>query len=196
VPWKGNFALSVTQTATAFCADLAPRFAGDVQVTSDGYTSYRIAVASTFDRERTDFAQLIKIYGKDKQGFDAVLRTERRAVFGQPDMTRVNTSFVERSNLTLRMGNRRFTRKTNAFSKKLENHLHMLALTYMYYNFCRTHVSLKTTPALAAGVADRRWTLEMVIEMTDAYFTKQLNAQFEAAFAAREASGGLYKLQN
>jgi hypothetical protein len=114
-----------------------------------------------------------------------VIRIERQPVFGKPDMSLVSTSYVERSNLTLRMSNRRFTRLTNGFSKKIVNHCHMLALGYMHYNFCRKHMSLKRTPAQAAGIADRQWTLEEVVEMVDAHFVEKLNAEFEAAFAAK-----------
>ncbi len=101
-------------------------------------------------------------------------------------MDLVSTSYVERSNLTIRMTNRRFTRLTNAFSKKLENHRHNLAVGFMHYNFCRKHATIKTTPAMAAGVADRQWTLANVVEMIDAYFAAKLDAEFEAAFAALE----------
>ena len=97
----------------------------------------------------------------------------------------MSTSYVERSNLTIRMGNRRFTRLTNGFSKKLANHCHMLAVGFMYFNFCRKHTTVKSTPAVAAGVADHQWTLEEVVEMIDKHFEEKLNAQFEVAFAAK-----------
>jgi IS1 family transposase len=173
------------RTAMDFCADLAGRFAGELQITSDGHPAYRMAVGANFDLDRTHFAQLIKIYGKDENGMDIVTRVERTPVFGAPNIDLVSTSYVERSNLTVRMGNRRFTRLTNAFSKKLENHCHMLAVGFMHYNFCRKHTTLKETPAQAAGVADRQWTLEEVVEMIDAHFVEKLNAEFAAAFEAR-----------
>jgi hypothetical protein len=97
-------------------------------------------------------------------------------------MTLVSTSYVERSNLTLRMANRRFTRLTNAFSKKLENHCHMLAVNMMHYNFARKHSTVKTAPAVAAGVADHIWTIAEIVEMIDAHQAEIVNARFEKAF--------------
>jgi len=173
-----------TRACVDFCEDLGQRFSGTIQVTSDGLAAYSFAVRRAFDE--VHFAQLVKWYGKDEQGMDVVIRAEKQPVCGQPNMDLVSTSYVERSNLTLRMGNRRFTRLTNAFSKKIENHRHSLAITFMHYNFCRKHSTIKTTPALAAGMADHQWTLEEVIEMTDAYFVAKEEAMFEAAFAALE----------
>jgi aromatic ring-cleaving dioxygenase len=165
----------------AFCHDLSERISQRVQITSDGHPAYSLAVRNAF--EEADFAQLVKWYGKDEQGNEVVIRAEKRPMFGNPDMDLVSTSYVERSNLTIRMGNRRFTRLTNAFSKKLENHRHSLALTFMHYNFCRKHSTIKTTPAQAAGVSDRQWTLANVVEMIDAYLAAKVDAEFEAAFA-------------
>ncbi|MGB8166136.1 MAG: IS1 family transposase [Chthoniobacteraceae bacterium] len=173
-----------SRTAWDFCRDLSTRFSGTVQITSDGHPAYKMAIGAHFDLNRTHYAQLIKIYGKDEDGNDVVIRTERQPVFGTPDIDLVSTSYVERQNLTIRMSNRRFTRLTNAFSKKLENHGHMLAVSFMHYNFCRKHTTIKTTPAQAANVADHQWTLEEVVEMIDAHFAAKLDAEFEAAFAA------------
>lgn len=122
------------RTAYDFCDDLSRRFKGEIQITSDGLSAYKFAIGATFNLDRTHFAQLVKIYGKDEDGRDVVVRIERQPVFGTPNIDLVSTSYVERSNLTIRMGNRRFTRATNAFSKKLENHGHMLAVTFMHYN--------------------------------------------------------------
>ena len=105
-------------------------------------------------------------------------------MFGTPDIDLVSTSYVERSNLTIRMTNRRYTRLTNAFSKKLENHAHMCALTFMHYNFCKRHSTVKTSPAVAAGVAGHIWTLEELVLMIDSHFAAMIETQFEAAFAA------------
>ena len=174
-----------SRTAWDFCADLSRRFSGTVQITTDGHPAYKMAIGGNFDLNRTHYAQLIKIYGQDDEGRDVVIRTERQPVFGEPDISLVSTSYVERQNLTIRMGNRRFTRLTNAFSKKLENHAHMLAVSFMHYNFCRKHTTIKSTPAVAAGVADHQWTIEEVIEMIDAHFAAKLDAEFEMAFAAK-----------
>lgn len=169
-----------SRTAYAFCHDLSKRVTKGLQITTDGHPAYRWAIGAHF--EDVNYARLIKIYGKDQDGFDVVIRTERQAVFGNPNMDLVSTSFVERSNLSLRMSNRRYTRHTNAFSKKLENHAHMLAVSFMHYNFSRKHSTLKTTPAVAAGIADHQWTLEEIVEMIDTHFKRKFEAQFYAAF--------------
>ncbi len=167
-------------TAFAFCADLAGRFSGRLQISTDGHPAYQWAVGANFNE--VDYARLVKIYGKDKNGFDTVVGCRKEPVLGTPDIDLVSTSYVERSNLTIRMGNRRFTRLTNAFSKKVENHCHMFALTIMNYNFCRKHTSIKQTPAQAAGVTSHQWTLEEVVVMMDAYLAERERLQFEQAF--------------
>ncbi|MFN2508625.1 MAG: hypothetical protein ABR589_07615 [Chthoniobacterales bacterium] len=154
-----------------------------MQISTDAHPAYRWAIGANF--ATVNYAQLIKIYGKDEDGKDVVTRVERKPVFGTPDIDLVSTSYIERQNLTLRMTNRRFTRLTNGFSKKTENHCHMLALHFMHYNFCRKHTTLKTTPACAAQVADHQWTLENVVKMMDGYFESKLELQFEAAFEMR-----------
>ena len=170
-------------TAYAFCADLSERFSGTLQITSDGHPAYQWAVGANFPE--VDFAQLVKIYGTDAQGKEVCIGARKEAKLGTPNMDLVSTSYVERSNLTLRMTNRRFTRLTNGFSKKLENHCHMLAVQFMSYNFCRKHMTLKKTPAQAAGIADHQWTMVEVVEMMDAYEQEQQDAAFERAFALK-----------
>ena len=120
------------------------------------------------------FAQLVKMYGPEKDRTNEVryspaVRTAARPmpVVGNPDPKHISTSFVERQNLTMRMSMRRFTRLTNAFSKKIENHAHAIALHFMYYNFCRIHQSLSVTPAMAAGVADHVWEVEEIVALLD-----------------------------
>lgn len=156
-----------------FMHDLAARLSNRVQLTTDGHKAYLEAVSDAFGGE-IDYAMLIKIYGPaqfegvaHKYSPNACLGTKTNTVSGDPDPKAVNTSFVERQNLTMRMSMRRFTRLTNAFSKKLENHAHAIALHFMYYNFGRVHQTLKVTPAMAAGVSDRVWTLEEIAALAD-----------------------------
>ena len=167
-------------TAYAFCADLSGRFSGTLQISTDGHPAYQWAIGANFPG--VDYARLVKIYGKDEKGFDTVVGCRKEAVLGTPDLDLVSTSYAERANLTIRMGNRRFTRSTNAFSKKTENHCHMLALSFMHYNYCRKHTSIKRTPAQAAGISKHQWTLEEVIEMMDEYLAKRDAERFEMAF--------------
>jgi IS1 family transposase len=137
------------------------------QVTTDGFSPYRSAMATTLD-DRVDFAQLIKIYRAPAEGearyFPAeVVSTEVVPVFGRPDPERICTSHVELQNLTMRMQIRRLTRLTNAFSKKWENLWAALCLHFAYYNLCRIHRSLRVTPAMEAGISDHIWTLEELL---------------------------------
>lgn len=155
--------------AHEFMQDVASRLANRVQLTSDGHKPYLEAVEGAFGAD-VDFATLIKIYGNAPEGqrrySPAVCTGARKdAVTGNPDPKHVNTSFVERQNLTMRMHMRRFTRLTNGFSKKVENHAHAVALHFMFYNFCRIHKTLRVTPAMQAGVADHVWTLEDVAKL-------------------------------
>jgi IS1 family transposase len=155
-----------------FMHDLAGRLASRVQLTTDGHNAYLSAVESAFGNE-IDFAQLVKIYGAtpstpETRYSPAVCMGAKKAkVTGSPDFAHVSTSHVERANLTLRMGNRRFTRLTNAFSKKFENHEHSLALHFMVYNFCKIHGSLRVTPGMAAGVTSRVWELTDLVALLD-----------------------------
>jgi IS1 family transposase len=159
-------------TAMAFMTDLAARMRGRIQLTTDGLGSYTVVVEDAFSRE-IDFAQLIKQYGNEPQKLEAryspaICRgTKTQVRAGNPQEEYISTSFVERANLTMRMGMRRFTRLTNAFSKKVENHAHAIALHFMHYNFCRVHQTLRVTPAMAAGVADHVWDLAEVVSLID-----------------------------
>jgi transposase-like protein/IS1 family transposase len=141
---------------------------GKFQMTTDGFAPYRSAITTTL-HDRCDFAQLIKVYrapsdGEARYSPAEVASVEVVPVMGQPDPERICTSIVERSNLTLRMGVRRFTRLTNAFSKKWENHWAAVVLWYAYYNFCRIHKSLRVTPAMEAGITDHVWDLAELLE--------------------------------
>lgn len=158
-------------TAKAFISDLAGRLANRVQLTSDGHKSYLEAVEEAFGAD-IDYAMLVKIYGEapgaEKRYSPAeCVGCQRQTVTGQPDEDHISTSYVERQNLTMRMHMRRFTRLTNGFSKKVENHAHSVALHFMYYNFVRIHKSLRITPAMAAGVTDRLWEIGDIARMVD-----------------------------
>jgi IS1 family transposase len=152
--------------AKEFMADCASRIRGRVQITTDGHRAYLDAVEDAFGAD-IDYAQLQKIYGAPSENearySPAVcIGCDMKVVSGNPDPKHVSTSYVERHNLTMRMGMRRFTRLTNGFSKKIENHAAMVAIHAMYYNFGRIHKTLRITPAMAAGLADHVWSLEEI----------------------------------
>lgn len=161
--------------ANAFMQDVAERLATRVQLATDGLKVYLEAVEGAFGAD-VDFAQLVKLYGKPTGTAGHVRKyspsecsgTRKRAVTGAPDRAHVSTSYVERQNPTMRMHMRRFTRLTNASSKKFENHMHMVALCATWYNFVRIHKTLKVTPAMAAGVTDRLWSMEDVVALIEA----------------------------
>ncbi len=160
-----------SEWANVFISDLASRLSHRVQLTSDGHKSYLEAVEGAFGCD-VDYAQLIKIYGKSMEGETKYspaecTGTEKRPITGNPDEKKISTSYVERNNLTIRMSNRRFTRLTNAFSKKVENLEYSIALHFMYYNFCRIHKSLGITPAMAAGVTNKLWEVEDIVSLID-----------------------------
>lgn len=158
--------------AMEFMDDLKARLSNRVQLTTDGHKAYLDAVEGAFGGD-VDYAQLIKIYGASPTGPQTryspadCTGIRKRAVEGRPDIDHVSTSHVERQNLTMRMSMRRFTRLTNAFSKKLENHIHALALYFVFYNFTRIHKTLKMSPAMAAGITDTLWSLDDVIAKID-----------------------------
>ena len=163
-------------TAIEFMDDLRSRLANRVQLTTDGHKAYLEAVEGAFGSD-VDFAQLVKLYGdapeKEKRYSPATcIGTRKRSIEGDPDPASVSTSYVERQNLTMRMGMRRFTRLTNAFSKKLENHLLMLSLYFVHYNFVRIHKTLRMTPAMAAGVSETLHDMEWIVGLIDARAAK------------------------
>ena len=192
---KGEFGIGDVWTWTAMCADtklvpcwlvadrgaeaamefmtnLAGRLANRVQLTTDGHKAYLEAVEGAFGAD-VDYAQLVKLYGEapeaQKRYSPAVCTGARKeAITGRPDKAHVSTSYVERQNLTMRMHMRRFTRLTNAFSKKFENHMHMVALYTVWYNWVRIHKTLKVTPAMASGLSPILWSMKDVAALIDA----------------------------
>jgi IS1 family transposase len=162
------------ESARIFMKDLASRLANRIQLAADGHRVYLNAVEAAFG-DYVDYAMLVKQYGNDGVPKEASRRyspsefsgAEKTRINGNPDMNQVSTSHVERANLTMRMNMRRFTRLTNAFSKKLENHMAAISLHFMHYNFCRIHKTLRVTPAMEAGIADHVWDLEEVLMMVE-----------------------------
>ncbi len=167
------------ETTHEFIDDVALRLANRVQLTTDGHKAYLEAVEDAFGAA-VDYAQLVKLYGPDtlegqrRYSLPQCVGTEVTVVQGQPENWHISTSHVERQNLTMRMGMRRFTRLTNAFSKKLENHMHAVSLHFLFYNFARPHKTLAkankgypTTPAMAAGLTDHVWSIEEMIDLLD-----------------------------
>jgi IS1 family transposase len=161
------------ECAKWFMQDVAGRLANRVQLTSDGHRAYLEAVEGAFGAD-VDYAQLIKMYGNAPDAFKGryspaeCTGIKKVRVEGDPDKKHVSTSYVERQNLTMRMHMRRFTRLTNAFSKKFESHAHMVALYTVWYNFVRVHKTLRMSPAMAAGVADRLWSMEDIAALIEA----------------------------
>jgi IS1 family transposase len=162
-----------SDAAIIFMDDLASRLANRVQLTSDGHRAYLEAVEGAFGAD-IDYAQLVKLYGEspeaEKRYSPAVcIGAHKNPIEGNPDPKYISTSYAERQNLNVRMHTRRFTRLTNAFSKKVENHAHSVALFAMYYNFVRIHKTLRTTPAMAANVTKRPWEIGDIVDVLEAW---------------------------
>lgn len=161
------------QYAMAFMDDLRSRLANRVQLTSDGHKAYLEAVEGAFGAD-IDYAMINKIYGtspesaKGRYSPAECIGVRKDRIEGDPDWNHVSTSYAERQNLTMRMHMRRFTRLTNAFSKKVENHAWAVALHFMYYNFVRIHQTLRVTPAMAAGVTDKLWEMSDIVALVEA----------------------------
>jgi hypothetical protein len=154
--------------------DLRSRLANRVQLTSDGHKAYLEAVEGAFGGD-VDYAQLVKLYGpsselaKGRYSPAECIGARKTPIEGSPDPDHISTSYAERSNLSVRMHTRRFTRLTNAFSKKVENHAHSVALFALYYNFVRIHKTLRTTPAMAAGITKRLWEIGDIVDVLEAW---------------------------
>ncbi len=158
-------------TAYGFIQDLAKRLANRVQLTTDGHRAYLSAVEDALG-SNVDYAMLVKLYGSDRESEARYSPAEcigcrEVVVSGNPDAKHISTSYIERQNLTMRMQMRRFTRLTNAFSKKVENHIASIAIHYMHYNFCRVHQTLRVTPAMEAGITDHVWTIAEMLSILD-----------------------------
>ena len=164
--------------------DLSDRLDGrKFQLTTDGFNAYLPAVGATFDPENIDYAMLQKQYGPSYEGAKGsaerryspavCIGAKRVPITGNPDPKHISTSFAERNNLNVRMHSRRMTRLTNAFSKKLENHGHAMALHFLYYNFCRVHHTIKMSPAMRAGITKRLWEMKDVVDMLEAWEATQ-----------------------
>jgi IS1 family transposase len=161
-----------SQVAKTFMDDLASRLANRVQLTTDGHRAYLEAVEGAFG-DGIDYAMLIKLYGNDREtearySPAECIGTREIEVTGRPNPKYISTSYIERQNLSMRMGMRRFTRLTNAFSKKIDNHFWAIALYYMHYNFCRVHKTLRVTPSMEAGITDHVWEIEEIVSLLDA----------------------------
>lgn len=171
------------QSATVFMQDIRDRITNRIQLTTDGHRPYLQAVKEAFDFD-VDYAMLVKMYG----GSDGESQTERKyspaectgckktKVMGDPRPKFISTSYVERQNLTMRMHMRRFTRLTNAFSKKVENHCYAIALHFVYYNFVKIHQSLSVPPAMQAGLIKKLMTIEDIVKLIDVYETDKIAA--------------------
>ena len=184
-----------SMTANPFMADVARRLRNRIQLTTDGHHMYLDAVRKAFDFARVDYAQLAKTYSRS-EGVEGHRRYSpsvctgavKQRLVGKPDMELVSTSFVERANLTMRMGMRRFTRLTNAFSRKVENHAASVSLHFMHYNFCRSHATLTkvakgvhTSPAMASGLTDHVWSVEEILGLMDGIAQVGRNAGMKKA---------------
>ena len=160
------------ESAYRFLRDLSPRLARRVQLSTDGHKAYLIAVEAAFAFQPIDYGMLTKIYGdttaEGKYSPGEVIGTVKETIMGTPDESLICTSHAERSNLTIRMSMRRFTRLTNAFSKKLENHRLACAVHFVHYNFCRVHQTLRVTPAMEAGLTDHVWSLVELVGILEA----------------------------
>ena len=160
------------QSGIAFIKDLSERLARRVQLSTDGFKVYLTAIEEAFGAD-IDYGMIVKVYGHSQDESQTryspaeCIGCEKETISGNPDPNLISTSYIERQNLTMRMSIRRFTRLTNGFSKKIENHMHAVALHYMHYNFVRIHKSLRCTPAMAAGVTEHLWEIEDIVALLD-----------------------------
>jgi IS1 family transposase len=182
------------ECADWFIDDVRQRLANRVQLTTDGHTAYLSAVEKNFGAD-VDYAQLVKIYGEPtgksqerRYSPGECCGIKKRPVIGRPKKADVSTSYVERCNLTMRMHMRRFTRLTNAFSKKVENHAYAVALHMMYYNFVRIHQTLRVTPAMAAGLTDRLWEIGDLVALIESAEARANEGKKRGPYKKREVT--------
>jgi len=175
-----------TDAAKEFMDDVADRLVRRVQLSSDGLKSYQPVVAAAF-KNKVDYGQVVKVYGQEgntahtgRYSPPECIGAEKTVVSGTPDPKHISTSFVERQNLNMRMSMRRFTRLTNAFSKKFENHAHSVAIHFMHYNFVRIHQTTRVTPAMAAGVTDKLWGLDDMVRVLEDWETSASQPEITA----------------
>jgi len=160
------------QSGIAFIKDLSERLSSRVQLSTDGFKVYLTAIEEAFGSE-IDYGMIVKVYGHSQEENQTryspaeVTSCAKEVISGNPNFDLISTSYIERQNLTMRMGIRRFTRLTNGFSKKIENHMHAVALHYMHYNFVRIHKTLRCTPAMAADVSKALWSIEDIVKLLD-----------------------------
>jgi IS1 family transposase len=193
-------------TAFNFMCDLKDRLANKVQLTTDGFRGYIDAVGGSFGSEKVDYGMLVKLYGGSPDGPRgsaerryspvACIGARKTEVFGDPDKAHISTSYIERQNLTMRMSMRRFTRLTNAFSKKFENHCHSLALYFVWYNWMRKHKTLGTTPAVAAGLTDETLNMADVVTLIDKRDAERLGDKRAAALDPQAKLAGKLSYSN
>jgi len=178
------------ECANIFMQDIASRLSNRIQLTTDGFKAYLDAVEGAFGAD-VDFAQLVKLYGDAPEGEKRYSPpkcngAKKEKIMGMPNPKHVSTSYVERQNLTMRMNMRRFTRLTNAFSKKIDNHEHAIALHFMYYNFVRIHKTLRVTPAQAAGITTKLWEIEDLVKLIEDFPSK--NSSFSKSTNLRNSN--------
>jgi IS1 family transposase len=160
-----------TEAADVFLGDLAARVRNNIQITTDGHKPYLSAMKFAFEKRKIDYATLSKQYANENEGRYSpgkIISSTTEVIKGTPDPRHISTSYVERQNLTMRMSMRRFTRLTNGFSKKLQNHIAAINLHFVYYNFCRIHQTLRVTPAMAAGITHRAWGIMDIVSLLEA----------------------------
>jgi len=179
-------------SAHQFMKDLAGRLSHRVQLTTDGHAAYLSAVENNFGAD-IDYAMLIKMYGAPRETEARYSPAEcigctRKEISGKPDSKHVSTSYVERQNLTMRMHNRRFTRLTNAFSKRIDHHVAAISLHFMYCNFVKIHGTIRMTPAMAAGVTDRLWDMSDIVALLDGEREQRIQAGREKSKLTNERS--------